>query len=86
MSSTTFFLLVMTMISSFQVFAQIMVMTGGGPLGSTTTIAHQIYENAFVKYSMGYASSQAVVLFAIVFIFTLLFFKYGNKEGDVELD
>lgn len=86
LSSTTFFLLVMTMISSFQVFAQIMVMTGGGPLGSTTTIAHQIYENAFVKYSMGYASSQAVVLFAIVLLFTLIFFKYGNKEGDVELD
>lgn len=86
LSSTTFFLLVMTMISSFQVFAQIMIMTGGGPLDSTTTIAHQVYVNSFTKYSMGYATSQAVVLFAIVLIFTLIFFKIGNKEGDAELD
>lgn len=86
LSSTTFFLLVMTMISSFQVFAQIMVMTNGGPLNSTTTIAHQIYMNAFTNYSMGYATSQAVVLFVLVLIFTLIFFKYGNREGDAELD
>lgn len=86
LSSTTFFLLVMTMISSFQVFAQIMIMTGGGPLDSTTTIAHQVYVNSFTKYSMGYATSQAVVLFLIVLIFTLIFFKVGNKEGDAELD
>ncbi len=86
LSSTTFFLLVMCMISSFQVFAQIMVMTGGGPLNSTTMIAHQIYVNSFTNYSMGYATSQAVVLFMMILVLTLLFFKYGNKEGDAELD
>ncbi|MCI8660779.1 MAG: sugar ABC transporter permease [Lachnospiraceae bacterium] len=86
LSSTTFFLLVMCMISSFQVFAQIMVMTGGGPLNSTTMIAHQIYVNSFTNYSMGYATSQAVVLFMIILVLTLVFFKYGNREGDGELD
>lgn len=86
LSSTTFFLMVMCMISSFQVFGQIMVMTGGGPLNSTTMIAHQIYVNSFTNYSMGYATSQAVVLFLMVLVLTLLFFRYGNKEGDAELD
>lgn len=86
LSSTTFFLLVMTMISSFQVFAQIVTMTDGGPLNSTTTIAHQVYLNAFQKNYMGYATSQAVTLFLIVLVITVLFFRYGNKEGDAELD
>lgn len=86
LSSTTFFLLVMTMISSFQVFAQIVTMTDGGPLNTTTTIAHQVYLNAFQKNYMGYATSQAVVLFLIVLVLTLIFFRYGNKEGDAELD
>lgn len=86
LSSTTFFLLVMTMIASFQVFAQIITMTGGGPLNTTTTIAHQVYINAFQKNYMGYATSQAVVLFLIVLVITLVFFRYGNKEGDAELD
>ena len=86
LAPTTFFLLVMTMISSFQVFAQIMVMTNGGPLNSTTTIAHQIYINAFQQYQMGYASSMSVVLFLMVLVLTLIFFRYGNKDGGAELD
>jgi len=77
---TTFFLFVMACISSFQVFGQVYIMTGGGPLNSTTTIVHQIYQNAFQGYKMGYASAQAVLLLLIIFSLTLVNFKYGNTK------
>lgn len=86
LSSTTFFLLIMMTIQSFQVFAQILIMTDGGPVHSTTTLAHQIYINAFRDYNMGYATTQAVVLFLIVLIFAILNFKYGQKGEKTDLE
>jgi len=76
----TFFIFVMSSIRSFQVFDQIYIMTGGGPLNSTTTIAFEIYQNGFQFYKMGYASSMSVVLLVLVGTLTLINFAYG-KEG-----
>ena len=76
----TFFIFVMSSIRSFQVFDQIYIMTGGGPLNSTTTIAFEIYQNGFQFYKMGYASSMSVVLLVLVGTLTLVNFAYG-KEG-----
>jgi len=69
---TTLFLLVMGIIGSFQVFTQIFVMTSGGPVHRTTTMVFYIYESAFKFYEMGYASTLAYALFAMLFVFTLL--------------
>ncbi len=85
LAPTTFFLVVMTTIFSFQVFDQVYVMTSGGPMNSTTTIVHQIYKNAFEGYKMGYASSMSVVLLIMIIIITLINFKYGNRGGDTEI-
>lgn len=71
-SSTTFFLLVTGIISTFKVFELIAVLTKGGPLNSTTMIVWQLYDTAFVNLKIGYASSMAVVLFICVFTITLL--------------
>lgn len=76
----TFFIFVMASIKSFQVFDQIYVMTRGGPVNATTTIAFEIYQNGFYFYKMGYASSMSVVLLIIVGTLTILNFSYG-KEG-----
>ena len=76
----TFFIFVMASIKSFQVFDQIYVMTGGGPVNATTTIAFEIYQNGFYFYKMGYASAMSVVLLLIVGTLTILNFSYG-KEG-----
>ena len=79
---TTFFLFVISCIRSFQVFGQVYIMTGGGPLNSTTTIVHQIYQNGFQGYKMGFASAQAIFLLLLIFGLTLLNFSYGSaKEG-----
>lgn len=82
---TTFFLLVTGCINSFMVFEQVNIMTNGGPLDSTTTIVHQIYNSAFLNFEGGYGSAMAMVLLAMTILFTLLNFKFGNQGTDVEL-
>lgn len=76
LSPTTFFILVMSVIGSFQVFDTVYVLTSGGPLGSTKVLVFYLYEHAFKFFDMGYASAIAYLLFAIVFTFTLLQTKY----------
>lgn len=69
---TTFFVIVMSIIGSFQVFDQVFVMTSGGPARATSVIVHYLYQNAFQYFEMGYASAMAYVLFAIIFVVTLI--------------
>ena len=80
-SPTTFFLSVMGIIGGFQGgFNQAHVMTGGGPAGSTTTISYYIYQNAYVWFRMGYAASIAWVLFVVVFVLTMVNWRFGQKR------
>ena len=55
------------------------VMTDGGPAGATTTMSVYIYNNAFRYYKMGYAAAIAWFLFLVIFIVTLVNWKYGGK-------
>lgn len=81
LAPTTFFILVMSFIGGLQGgFEQAQVMTKGGPAGTTTTIAYYIYNKAFVELQMGYASAVSLVLFALIFLVTVLNWKFGNKE------
>lgn len=59
-------------ISAMKVFAEIYVMTKGGPLNSSKTIVYYIYERAFENLDLGYASAMAVILLIIVMIFSLI--------------
>ena len=79
LTPTTFFILVMSIIGSFQVFDQVYVMTGGGPINSTNVIVFYIYQQAFQFFHMGYASAMAWVLFAAIFIITLIQFKVVGR-------
>ena len=72
-------------ISAMKVFAEIYVMTKGGPLNSSKTIVYYIYERAFETLDLGYASALAVILLVIVMILSLvniLCFE-KNKYTDV---
>ncbi len=75
LSPTTFFILVISMITSFQVFDLVYVLTSGGPLGSTKVLVFYLYENAFKFFEMGYAAAIAYLLFAIVFVLTMVQIK-----------
>mgnify|MGYP003306261847 CR=1 FL=1 len=59
-------------ISAMKVFAEIYVMTKGGPLNSSKTIVYYIYERAFENLDLGYASALAVVLLIVVMAFSLI--------------
>jgi multiple sugar transport system permease protein len=74
-----FFAVVLTLISSFQVFTQAYVLTGGGPGNATTTMVVYLYEQGFQFYKMGLASAVAWVLFIIILVITVFQF-IGQKR------
>ena len=81
LSPTTFFIFIMSVIGGFQGgFQSAYLMTRGGPGGATTSIEYYIYNNAFVWFYMGKASALAWFLFLIIFLVTLLNWKYGGKK------
>lgn len=81
LAPTTFFIVVMSFIGGLQGgFEQARVMTGGGPGGTTKTLAFYIFEKAFKETQIGYASAVAWVLFLIIFAVTLANWKFGSRE------
>lgn len=82
LAPTTFFLAITGVIGSFQVFSPIYVITGGGPRGSTDVVVYHIYTRAFEAYDMGYAASQAWILFAVIFAATLIQVWYRRRQGE----
>ena len=62
---TFLFVLVVNSVRSLQVFTEVFVMTGGGPLHSTLTGVFYLYENAFYRFRLGYASAIAYLLFVL---------------------
>lgn len=76
LSPTTFLILVISIIGSFQVFDIVYVLTSGGPLGSTKVLVFYLYENAFKFFDMGYASAVAYVLFFMLIALTLVQVRY----------
>lgn len=72
LTPTIFFNLVMSIIGSFQVFTQAYAMTKGGPQKATLFYMYYLFDMAFIKFRMGYASALAWVLFIIILVFTLL--------------
>ena len=79
LSPTIFFVIIITTISSFQVFDLIYLMTQGGPLNSTNVLVYKLYQSAFEYFDIGQASSIAYVLFVIIFILTAIQWKIKTK-------
>lgn len=64
---TTFFVIMISLINSFQVFDQVNIMTGGGPGNATNVMVQNIYNSAFNFFEMGRASAMSWILFLIIF-------------------
>lgn len=79
LSPTTFFIMVTSLLSSFNAFDQVQVMTLGGPAGATTVFNYFIYEQAFVNFRAGYAAAASTILFFILLIITL-FQIYASRR------
>lgn len=80
---TTFFVVVMSLIGTFQVFDQAYIISGGegGPLNSTMTVVLYLFRTAFKDMNMGYASAMAFILFIIIFVITLLQKRLFEEEA-----
>lgn len=86
LSPTIFFVVIVTSISSFQVFDLIYLMTQGGPFDSTNVLVYDIYKNAFEYFNVGRASATAYVLFAIILVLTLIQWSLRKKLVYNEID
>lgn len=87
-SSVLFFNVIMQTINAMQNFTGAFVVTKGGPVKSTYLMGIKLYEDAFSRFSMGYASAQSWVMFAMILVFTVVLFRtsgawvyYSDEEG-----
>ena len=80
---TTFFVVTLGLIGCFQVFDQIYVISSGGPAKTTLTVAYMVYQNGFNRSAMGLAGATAIILFVIIFAFTLLQRLFVGERANV---
>jgi len=79
MTPTIFFILVTNTVSSPQIFSEPYIMTQGGPANSTLTIVFYLYQKGFQRFQMGYGASQAWIVFALIFIVTIIQFRLSKR-------
>lgn len=79
LTPTTFFIIIVSVIGSLQVFDAVLVLTEGGPANATRTIVFHIWQQAFGFLQMGYAAAVAWVLFFMIFIVTLLQWRLQKR-------
>lgn len=82
LAPTTFFVVTIGLIGTFQVFDQIFVISSGGPAKTTLTIAYIVYTNGFNNSQMGLAAATALILFAIIFVFTLIQRRFSRETAN----
>jgi ABC-type sugar transport system permease subunit len=81
----TSFIIMMGIINCLKIFTEVNVMTPeGGPLGSTLLLVSYIYDQSFTRGKMGRAAAAALILFAIIFAFTMLQRAFGKKSVSYE--
>lgn len=81
---STFFLLIMNVIASFQVFDLIFVMTGGGPGNSTSVLVTYAYRNGFQIREQGYGAAIGIVILVITLVFTFIQWKTSRTRDLVD--
>jgi multiple sugar transport system permease protein len=80
LAPTTFFVLVTSTISAFQLFTQVYVMTRGGPRRSTDVVVYHIYKEAWHRLHIGMASAQSYILFAVLLVISLMQFRLMRRQ------
>jgi multiple sugar transport system permease protein len=74
------FVIVMSVIGSFQVFGQTFMITRGGPEFSTRVLVQYIYETAFSFYRMGYGAAMSWLLFLVIAVFSIIQFRIMRER------
>jgi multiple sugar transport system permease protein len=81
LAPTLIFCLSISLIGAFQVFDQVYVMTEGGPAGATMVLVERVISNAFSYSRMGYASAMSWVLFLLIFVTTIFFYRLRKWQA-----
>ncbi|WP_199177822.1 carbohydrate ABC transporter permease [Petrotoga sp. SL27] len=84
LTPTSLFLIITGLIESFQVFDLVYTMTNGGPIGATDVLGFLLYRHAFKYFNLGYASVVSVLMFIILFVLSMVQWKYtgGGRKVD----
>jgi multiple sugar transport system permease protein len=80
LSPTTFFLMIISTIGTFQAFSHIYIMTAGGPMGATRTVTMFLFQNFYDFTRVGYASALAFILFFIILGLTIIQFRLAGRR------
>ncbi|RED66285.1 carbohydrate ABC transporter permease [Cohnella lupini] len=80
LSPAIFFMSVISVIGALQSFSQINILTEGGPANSTNVVVYDLYQEAFVNYRFGTGSAQAIILFLIILLFTIVQFRIAERK------
>ncbi len=80
LAPTTMVVFFISLVGTFQSYGLVLLLTQGGPVGSTTLLGYYIYENAFKFFQMGYASALSVALFALLAGLAYLQFKVSERR------
>lgn len=79
---TTLYIVVVTTINSFQIFALIQLLTAGGPNYATSTVMYLVYQKAILETRFGVASAMGVLLAIVICIISVLQFKFLSYDTD----
>jgi multiple sugar transport system permease protein/sn-glycerol 3-phosphate transport system permease protein len=80
LSPIAFFLIVTSILSTFQSFDIIQVMTEGGPVNATNTLIYYVYEQGFIAFNAGRSAAAALVLFVLMMVITLIQLRYSENK------
>ena len=80
LAPTTFFVLLTSTISAFQLFTQVYIMTRGGPRRATDVVVYHIYKEAWHKLHLGMASAQSYILFAAILLISVIQFRLMRRQ------
>jgi multiple sugar transport system permease protein len=80
LSPTTFVVFLISLVGTFQSYGLVLLLTQGGPVGSTTLLGYFIYQNAFQFFQMGYASALSVALFLLLAFLAFVQFKISESK------
>ena len=80
---TTIFIVMISTIGAFQMFGGVYILTGGGPAHATITIVYYVWQRAFSRYNMGYASAISLLLFLIILVVTLIQRRLMNWSEEI---
>lgn len=74
------FIIITGLIGAIQIYEQVIFITGGGPYGQTEVLVYRILIDGFFDFNLGMAGASSVMLAAVVFIFTIVYFRYATEN------